>query len=47
MNKENKLGMGLGALLSTTNNKNETNNGIQKINISQIIPNPISTKKKL
>ena len=24
MNKENKLGMGLGALLSTTNNKNET-----------------------
>ena len=32
MNKENKLGMGLGALLSTTNNKEETN-GIQKINI--------------
>ena len=25
MNKENKLGMGLGALLSTNNNKNETN----------------------
>ena len=35
MNKENKLGMGLGALLSTTNNKNETNNNVQKINISQ------------
>ena len=27
MNKENKLGMGLGALLSTSNNKNEKNNG--------------------
>ncbi len=45
MNKENKLGMGLGALLSTTNNKNETNNNIQKINISQIIPNPLQPRK--
>ena len=44
MNKENKLGMGLGALLSTTNNKEETN-GIQKINISQIIPNPSQPRK--
>tara|TARA_B100000963_G_scaffold344941_1_gene348314 strand:+ start:392 stop:1231 length:840 start_codon:yes stop_codon:yes gene_type:complete len=45
MNKENKLGMGLGALLSTTNNKNESNNEIQKINISQIIPNPSQPRK--
>tara|TARA_B100001057_G_C22714279_1_gene897085 strand:+ start:25 stop:867 length:843 start_codon:yes stop_codon:yes gene_type:complete len=45
MNKENKLGMGLGALLSTPNNKNESNNGIQKINISQIIPNPSQPRK--
>ena len=30
MNKENKLGMGLGALLSTTSNKNENNNNVQK-----------------
>ena len=45
MNKENKLGMGLGALLSTSNNKNEKNNGIQKINISQIIPNPSQPRK--
>ena len=45
MNKENKLGMGLGALLSTTNNKEEINNGIQKINISQIIPNPSQPRK--
>ena len=45
MNKENKLGMGLGALLSTTNNKDEINNGIQKINISQIIPNPSQPRK--
>ncbi len=45
MNKENKLGMGLGALLSTTNNKNETNNSVQKINISQIIPNPSQPRK--
>ena len=44
MNKENKLGMGLGALLSTSNN-NKNNNGIQKINISQIIPNPSQPRK--
>ncbi len=44
MNKENKLGMGLGALLSTTNNNPESN-GIQKINISQIIPNPSQPRK--
>ena len=42
MNKENKLGMGLGALLSTSNNNN---NGIQKINISQIVPNPLQPRK--
>tara|TARA_B100000242_G_C42933996_1_gene433158 strand:+ start:23 stop:862 length:840 start_codon:yes stop_codon:yes gene_type:complete len=45
MNKENKLGMGLGALLSTSNDKNQNNNGIQKINISQIIPNPSQPRK--
>ena len=45
MNKENKLGMGLGALLSTTNNNPDTGNGIQKINISQIIPNPSQPRK--
>ena len=45
MNKENKLGMGLGALLSTKNNKNETNNNTQKINISQIVPNPLQPRK--
>ena len=45
MNKENKLGMGLGALLSTNNNKSESNNGIQKINISQISPNPSQPRK--
>tara|TARA_Y100001958_G_C21063054_1_gene425225 strand:+ start:25 stop:861 length:837 start_codon:yes stop_codon:yes gene_type:complete len=44
MNKDNKLGMGLGALLSTTNN-NETNKGVQKINISQIAPNPSQPRK--
>ncbi len=45
MNKENKLGMGLGALLSTTSNKIEKNNSVQKINISQIIPNPSQPRK--
>ena len=45
MNKENKLGMGLGALLSTSNDKNNINNGIKKINISQIIPNPSQPRK--
>ena len=44
MNKENKLGMGLGALLSTTGN-NTDNKGIQKVNISQIIPNPSQPRK--
>ncbi len=45
MNKENKLGMGLGALLSNTNNNSENINGIQKINISQITPNPAQPRK--
>tara|TARA_B100000963_G_scaffold352159_1_gene364896 strand:- start:594 stop:1430 length:837 start_codon:yes stop_codon:yes gene_type:complete len=45
MNKENKLGMGLGALLSTSS-KNENNNSVQKINISQISPNPSQPRKK-
>ena len=45
MNKENKLGMGLGALLSTSNGNKENKNGIQKINISQIIPNPSQPRK--
>ncbi len=45
MNKENKLGMGLGALLSTPNNNSENSNGTQKINISQIIPNPAQPRK--
>ena len=44
MNKENKLGMGLGALLSTSNNT-LGNNSLQKINISQIIPNPSQPRK--
>ena len=44
MNKENKLGMGLGALLSTPKSKDDNNN-IQKINISQIIPNPSQPRK--
>ncbi len=46
MNKENKLGMGLGALLSTKNNNSESNTGIKKINISQITPNPSQPRKK-
>tara|TARA_A200000113_G_C8813139_1_gene337865 strand:- start:298 stop:1137 length:840 start_codon:yes stop_codon:yes gene_type:complete len=45
MNKENKLGMGLGALLSSPKNDNEINNGVQKINISQIVPNPSQPRK--
>ena len=45
MNKENKLGMGLGALLSKSNSKNENNNNIHKINISQIIPNDSQPRK--
>ena len=47
MNKENKLGMGLGALLSTPNKENQNNIGVQKINISQIIPNPSQPRKTL
>ncbi len=43
MNRENKLGMGLGALLSPSNNKD--NYGVQKINISQIKPNPTQPRK--
>ena len=45
MNKDNKLGMGLGALLSTTNNNSDNSKGIHKINISQIIPNPSQPRK--
>ena len=45
MNKENKLGMGLGALLSKSNNNNVNSNGVQKINISQIVPNPSQPRK--
>ncbi len=45
MNKENKLGMGLGALLSTPKSNNESDSGIQKINISQIVPNPLQPRK--
>ncbi len=45
MNKENKLGMGLGALLSSTSNENISNNGVKKINISQIQPNPSQPRK--
>ena len=45
MNKESKLGMGLGALLSTSNNTDKNNNGIQRINISQIKPNPTQPRK--
>ena len=44
MNKDNKLGMGLGALLSTSNSTTET--GAKKINISQITPNPSQPRKK-
>ena len=44
MNKENKLGMGLGALLSTSNSK-DNNSGVKKINISQIQPNPTQPRK--
>ena len=45
MNKENKLGKGLGALLSTPIKNNTNYNGIQKINISQILPNPLQPRK--
>ena len=43
MNKESKLGMGLGALLSTPSIKD--NKGLQKINITQIQPNPSQPRK--
>ena len=43
MNKESKLGMGLGALLSTKNN--EDNQGVMKINITQIKPNTKQPRK--
>jgi len=45
MNKENKLGMGLGALLSNTTNNTINSKRIQKINISQITPNPSQPRK--
>ena len=44
MNKDNKLGMGLGALLSSSG-KNSIDIGVQKINISQIRPNPTQPRK--
>ena len=44
MNKENKLGQGLGALLSNNSNNN-INTTNQKINISQIKPNPSQPRK--
>ena len=45
MNQENKkLGMGLGALLSSTNNKSE-NKDFKKINISEIVANPNQPRK--
>ena len=44
MNKDNRLGMGLGALLSTPNSK-DNNTGVKKINISQIKPNPTQPRK--
>ena len=44
MNKENKLGMGLGALLSTPLNKNEASS-VKKINISQVQANPNQPRK--
>ncbi len=47
MNKDKKLGMGLGALLSTPNKINSKEDpGIQKINISQIQPNSTQPRKK-
>ena len=45
MNKENKLGMGLGALLSGSSEKNTKDDGILLINISQIQPNPKQPRK--
>ncbi len=45
MNKENKLGMGLGALLSSSKEINQKEEGVLKINISQITPNPSQPRK--
>ena len=45
MNKDNKLGMGLGALLSSGNKNDDYEQGVQKINISQILPNPSQPRK--
>ncbi len=44
MNKDSKLGKGLGALLSNTNKKDQGDN-IKKINISQIQPNSNQPRK--
>ena len=46
MNKDNRLGMGLGALLSTSNSK-DNNSGVKKINISQIQPTQHNQEKTL
>ena len=45
MNKDNKLGKGLGALLSSSSTNNIDDNGVKKINISQIQPNPSQPRK--
>ena len=45
MNKENKLGMGLGALLPGSNDEISDKDGVLKINISQIEPNPSQPRK--
>jgi len=45
MNKENKLGMGLGALLPGSNDERSDKDGVLKINISQIEPNPSQPRK--
>ena len=45
MNKDNRLGMGLGALLPKTTDNNNDNKGLQKINISQIQPNSKQPRK--
>ncbi len=45
MNKENKLGRGLGALLATSPKTDNNKTGVLKINISQIKPNPNQPRK--
>ena len=45
MNKDSKLGMGLGALLSPTSDETTSYESIKKINISQIQPNPSQPRK--